>query len=368
QRVVPAMMLFEGVRDQLEKDGLLRPIARNTDHIWQQMTSEHFMEYLNSEKLFMRAHREYDDYDEKKLLSYIDTCYVLPSDNSDRKSLEERLNQLEKRMYISCWYSSEDLSDMVFREYSKNGIALGTDVGQLIHCLNKFLSSDEGKEFAKDRFYVGNVQYVYHQQLVKDHIFENTQVVCPMFLKGIQFKVDSEFRVCIFRKEGAGENPSILVGKIPPRCLIRRVAFRADREHLEEAERLEKMKKNAAAGGGGGSMNPEKADDGTVDSGTPEPVRETIKRTEMEIATENLESLSVDIKADQAMKITITERARAGCAGKTAKIVETVDISLMKTLESNLKKVGLEFAPGIDGKDYREENGFIIYELRERNA
>ncbi len=198
QRIVTAMMLYENIRDKLDKDGILRPIAKNSDNIWQQMTLENFDKLLKNKSLYMKAHSEYRDYDEKKLQQYIETCF--PSNDKDKESLYNKLTNYENQMYISCWYSSNDLSDVVFKQYTGNsgGIAIGTEVNTLIDCLNSSISvsEDETKTY---KYFVGNIQYIYHKELTEEKIFENTQIICPMFIKGIQFKADNEFRVCVFK-------------------------------------------------------------------------------------------------------------------------------------------------------------------------
>lgn len=203
QRIVPAMMLYEDIRDKLDNDNILRPIAKNSDEIWQQMRWENFDKMLANKSLYMKAHSEYSDYDERKIQDYIKTCYK--TENVNDNDLQKMLTEYENQMYISCWYSSSNLSDVVFKQYADNGIAIGTDVGTFIECVNSTIQQSDSD--AKDyKYFAGNVQYIYHKELTKDNIFENTQIICPIFLKGMQFKADNEFRLCVFKDNADSTN------------------------------------------------------------------------------------------------------------------------------------------------------------------
>ncbi len=197
KRIVPAMMLYENIKDKLNNDGILRPIARDSDEIWQQMKLENFDRLINNKSLYMKAHAEYSDYEERKIQNYIETCYTTTDEK--KNSLLDELEKLEKQIYISCWYSSSDLSDVVFKQYSDDGIAIGTDVETLINCIDSSIQGASDPDAKKYNCFAGNVQYIYHKEFTEDNIFENTQIICPIFLKGMQFKADNEFRLCILK-------------------------------------------------------------------------------------------------------------------------------------------------------------------------
>ncbi len=196
-RIVPALMLYEDIRDKLGNDGILRPIAKDSDQIWQQMKLENFDNLITNKSLYMKAHSEYSDYDERKIPKYIDTCYKT---SKDKDRLEKALEEIENQVYISCWYSSSNLSDVVFKQYSDDGIAIGTDVGTFIECINDALNSLSNPNAKGCKCYVGNIQYIYSKELSEGNIFENTQIICPLFLKGMQFKADNEFRLCVLKE------------------------------------------------------------------------------------------------------------------------------------------------------------------------
>lgn len=202
-RIVPSMMLYENIRDDLDKNDMLRPAAKDSDIIWQQMTWGNFGEFLESTSLYMKAYSEYNAYDEKKICDYIDNCYLKidQQENSSKvneelkskeKEIKEKLIEHDKQMYISCWYSSKDLSDVVFNQYTGNsGIAVGTTVKKLTECIEETLEKNKNYNC-----FAGNIQYI-SSNMRKESLFEPTQVIAPIFLKGIQFKADNEFRICL---------------------------------------------------------------------------------------------------------------------------------------------------------------------------
>lgn len=210
QRIVPAMMLYENIRDKLDKDKILRPIAKDSDQIWQQMKLENFDKLLKSKRLYMKAHSEYSDYDEKKIQQYSNTCYK--TDDNKQRKLNKKLREYENQMYISCWYSSSNLSDVVFKQYADNGVAIGTDVRTFIDCINSSMQGSSNKDAQNYKCFAGNVQYIYHKDLTEHKIFENTQIVCPIFLKGMQFKADNEFRFCILKETDINNKHRIITG------------------------------------------------------------------------------------------------------------------------------------------------------------
>ena len=218
EKVIPEMMLYEHIRNKLDNDGVLRDVAKDSDIIWQQMPLEYFNTLINTKSLYTKSHSAFRDYDEKKLVQYMDTCYYLEKSNSKYSDLKEILNKIDNNTYISCWYNSKDLSDIVFKQYtgSDTGVAIGTTVEALINCLEVASKSN--------KCHVGNVQYIYHNELEKEKIFENTQIICPFFLKGMQFYADNEFRVCV-KTDNVQFNGNL---KISLKKLIKQIAIRND--------------------------------------------------------------------------------------------------------------------------------------------
>lgn len=192
-----ASLLNGEIRKKLDADGLLRLAANETDVIWQQMTLENFNLLLTNEQLYFKAYGEFSDYDEMKLHEF--TRYQ-PDDM--KAQLASIYDEIERHMFISCWYNSRYLSDVIFKAYAKgdSGIAIGTTVGELIDQLNRNIVFDEISNIVS-----GNVQYVPQPFLQNEDtpLFDPSQVYAPVFTKGLQFQPDHEFRVCCFRRKSA---------------------------------------------------------------------------------------------------------------------------------------------------------------------
>lgn len=190
-KIVPSRLLFENISEELAHKNMLRKMFRQDDIIWQQMKWEHFEGLITSNSLYFKAYGEYGDYDEKKLKDY---CH---SDLIDKAKLNDMLSEIEKHLFISCWYNSKDLSDVVFSQYADkgSGIAIGISVDKLIESLKRIQNIENYK------FYVGNIQYLPQRYLDKEILFEDAQYIVPVFLKGMQSKMDNEFRICTYTEE-----------------------------------------------------------------------------------------------------------------------------------------------------------------------
>ena len=190
-----ATLLHEKWRRELQD--YLRPMANDDDTIWQQMTFENFAKLINNQQLYLKAYGEYSAYDEMKLTDFLDTH--LKEDFLDRESirdsLEQRYSAFEKKLFISCWYNFPDLSDVVFNAYAKgsSGIAIGTSISNLREQLDIALKKDPKIR----KIVCANVQYIPQKIMRNEELFEPAQVYAPVFMKGIQFKMDHEFRVCV---------------------------------------------------------------------------------------------------------------------------------------------------------------------------
>lgn len=199
-----ASLLNEDYRRDLRSTGRLRPMANDNDFIWQQMPLKYFGALVGFRRLNLRAYGEYSDYDEMKFP-------LFRSPLKDRKKYGFRwwamktskkigtyYNCFEHKLYISCWYSSPDLSDVGFKSYAHNtsGIAIGTTVKQLREVLQNVKVADK-KPPHISRIVCGNIQYVPQRDIQKTVIFDPTQTYAPVFVKGSQFQMDREFRVCL---------------------------------------------------------------------------------------------------------------------------------------------------------------------------
>lgn len=185
------MLLHNKIRDEIYNGNLLRPLVKPTDFIWQQMSWGNFSKLLDSGKLYFKAYSEYDEYDEMRFSQFVR--------RDIRSEIEEQLTQIEHKMFVSCWYNSPDLSDVVFKQYTGTGcgIAIGLHVGKMLEAIEKIFSG------TTEKFYVGNTQYLRQDQLENTELFDVTQVIVPVFLKGLQFRMDNEFRICAYTQEKA---------------------------------------------------------------------------------------------------------------------------------------------------------------------
>ena len=205
-----ASLLNAKYRKKLDNQGLLRPMANETDVIWQQMTLKNFSCLIDTKQLHLKAHSEYSDYDEVKLYEHVKPLIKEngnPGVEAENK-LISKYNDLERHMFISCWFNSRYLSDIVFNAYAKSpsGIAIGTTVKNLMDQLH----IQEGKI---QNIVSGNVQYIPRRDLLKGSLFEPSQIYAPIFLKGMQFRLDHEFRVCVFceQPQDLGVSPAQLI-------------------------------------------------------------------------------------------------------------------------------------------------------------
>lgn len=194
-----AELLHEDCRRELRNRELLRSAANGQDCVWQQMTLANFSDLLQRKSLYLKAYGEYADYDEMKLSDFVDVHTRGIPDRAMRERIAERLRReydaFEKKLFISCWYNSRELSDVVFKVYAKggSGVAIGTDVASLERQLEQTLAVD-----ARIHHIVcANIQYVRQMRLRTGELFEPAQVYAPVFTKGLQFTMDHEFRVCV---------------------------------------------------------------------------------------------------------------------------------------------------------------------------
>lgn len=199
-----ATLLHEDWRRRLQE--YLRPMANDGDRVWQQMTFKNFVQLIDNKRLYCKAYGEYSDYDEIKLQKFVKAHLEEAHLGEDFKGdIEEKLRNaydtFEKKIFLSCWYSSPDLSDVVFKIYARDnsGIAVGTRVSALraqMYNAQERYNNDHADNKIRN-IVCANVQYVPQKYIQKKELFEPAQVYAPVFMKGLQFKMDNEFRVCL---------------------------------------------------------------------------------------------------------------------------------------------------------------------------
>ncbi len=165
-------MLYDNVVEEMKRNGMLRELAKTDEIIWQQMTFDHFRDFL-------------------KQGLYFKQYYKLIEDNKKQEREFKRYRGVEdysKQLYISSWYNAEQLSNIVFKTYSQSGVAIGFRIEDMKRVLNK----------NDNTFYMGNVQYVSDKYLdSKDKkIFSKYQKIAPVFMKPTHCSADKEFRIC----------------------------------------------------------------------------------------------------------------------------------------------------------------------------
>jgi len=201
-------LLHDKWRRKLKDEKLLRPVANGRDILWQQMTNENFKLFTDSKSLYFKAYGEYNDYDEMKLRNFIKP-HVDSMENLRRKpsvaELQKAYDEFEEKLFISCWFNSLDLADVVFKVYAQNstGVAIGTTVDVLSEQLSQAGEEYNRKENVNkiNKIVCGNIQYVPQYMLREKELFEPAQVYAPVFTKGSQFRMDHEFRVCLEMNE-----------------------------------------------------------------------------------------------------------------------------------------------------------------------
>lgn len=232
--ISPSMLLYEDIRNSIFNQNLMRTLAKKDDIIWQQMTWENFETLIKEKSLYFRAYSEYDDYDETKLSGFVENHMSKYDESIDinKELFKEILTNIERKMLVSCWYNSRDLSDVVFKQYTNIGcgVAIGTHVENLIAYLKELSNTNEYQDY---EFYAGNIQYIPQEYLDKEALFEETQIIAPVYLKGLQFKMDNEFRVCAYSKHSFAP----IYNSDAQKALRRENAEKCKRNLLEKMEK-----------------------------------------------------------------------------------------------------------------------------------
>lgn len=166
--------------------------------IWQQMSINYFYSLLQDRCLCFKVHSKYPPRDERKFSDYESVFYPKEAcwHNSDvEKAIKQILKDLSEITYISCWYSSESLTDIVFKEYTKGnvGVAIGTTWNKLQTALCNAMVAPE------DEFYFGHVVYRKANECKADKELKTCNVLTPFFIKSQNHEADREFRLCYLK-------------------------------------------------------------------------------------------------------------------------------------------------------------------------
>lgn len=221
-------LLDESCQKDLRNNGTLQKMVQSDDLIWQQMELGHFISLIDNKQLYFTRFDTFADDDEltsSKYTSILLEPYSNLSKDSNglencKKKFQQLLEKNEKQLYISCWYNNRNLSDIAFKQYAekvgnkknesdsddksaikknKIGIAIGTSVRNLCSVLNDSFKKEVSSSytFSVEKCLVGNVQYMNIGELTSKRVFEESQIFAPAYLKGMQYFMDHEMRVCL---------------------------------------------------------------------------------------------------------------------------------------------------------------------------
>ena len=202
--------------------------------LWQQMPINYFFNLLKEKQLYFKQFSEYDCKDERPF-SFYKKNY--PSQNlHDQKIIEDFV----KTAYISCWYQSDNLTDIVFKEYAKGsvGVAIKTTVSILLNTLQDPTSIRSSTKIENELFY-GDTIYL-SDKICKELVLPSrADLISPFFIKSENHNDDKEFRLVYvmnsaykkqknFQKiEQDNLSKSVLL-QVEPRELIQAVAVKRD--------------------------------------------------------------------------------------------------------------------------------------------
>ena len=163
---------------------------RKSTKIWQQMPGNSFFNLLSKKQLYFKQFSVYDSRDERQLKFYENNYFL--DDQYEQKMIDD----FAKTAYISCWYQSDNLTDIVFKEYAKGsvGVAIGTTVELLLKTLNRKICKPSGNGIKNELFY-GDTVYLGDQRCKNLKLSDPADLISPLFIKSENHNDDREFRL-----------------------------------------------------------------------------------------------------------------------------------------------------------------------------
>ena len=163
--------------------------------VWQQMSINYFHNLLMRKTLYFKRFSDFNRRDERPVEFY-KKAFFAEKEISDTYK-KKLISQFSDMVYISCWYQSENLTDIVFKEYAKGsvGVAIGTDVETLLSQLSGYKGGADGKNRAQDELFYGDTLYLsdkFGSKLTLEHAAD---LITPIFLKSENHNDDREFRL-----------------------------------------------------------------------------------------------------------------------------------------------------------------------------
>ena len=155
------------------------PLPSNSTILWRYMPVERFIDLISSHTLYFRRNDCYDAQKEATLALA-----------DERIMLTSRLNDYwvreRKRHYVSCWIQATYELDYMWEEYSKEGIAIQTTVGNLKQSM---IDDDE------HIVYLSKVKYIDFQiESTQDHLTPINVLKIP-FTKSKEYIKENEIRL-----------------------------------------------------------------------------------------------------------------------------------------------------------------------------
>jgi len=153
--------------------------------LWQHVPSAYLLSLFEEQSFFFKNFNNYSIDDEKDPFDgyrdYIDE--ILSTNMVFAKSLEV----LKQSVCISCWYCSDYISDLVFRNFTNDGygIAVKTSVYKLCDCLQEHEKNGIAISY-------GSVAYGDH---LKFNCQNSIQIDDCFYLKKSQYHSENEFRI-----------------------------------------------------------------------------------------------------------------------------------------------------------------------------
>ncbi len=155
------------------------PLPCNSTIVWRYMPVERFIDLISTHTLYFRRTDCYSDQKEATLALADER--IMHTSRLHNYWARER-----KRHYVSCWIQATQELDYMWKEYSQNGIAIKTTVGNLRQCM---IDDDEHV------VYISKVKYVdFQNESTQDHLTPINVLKIP-FTKSREFRKENEIRL-----------------------------------------------------------------------------------------------------------------------------------------------------------------------------
>jgi len=165
--------------------------------VWQQMSINYFFNLLTTNRLFFKRISAFTARDERPL-DFYEATYFKDTGTPQDTMLHKIIQDFTDTVYISCWYHSDNLTDIVFKEYAKGsvGVAIGTDVNTL---LNKLVENADSDSPHSDELFYGDTVYLGDLPSKTRILTDSSDLITPLFVKSENHNDDREFRLAYIK-------------------------------------------------------------------------------------------------------------------------------------------------------------------------